>query len=94
MADETKQEADEQVAVVEDSVPIAYYYDASANKTNAFFPGVPRGAITQEQCDALPKWLQRSIAASPMYVSATPATEKEGGDSAAKPKAKKAQAKE
>lgn len=87
MADEVNnstQESGEAVVVV-DSVPIAYHYDASLNPNGGFFPGVPRGSITQEQFDRLPAYLQRSIAASSMYVAQD--GEKEGA-TPIKPKAK------
>ena len=86
MADETNNNSTEEgaVVVVEESAPIAYRYDSSKNTTGGFFPGVPKASLTQEQYDRLPKHLQRSIAASPMYVAA----DKEEGATPTKPKAK------
>lgn len=84
MADEVNNNTEEGEAVVVESAPIAYHYDASLNPNGGFFPGVSRGSITQEQYDRLPAHLQRSIAASPMYV-ATDAVE---GVAPTKPKPK------
>jgi len=95
MADETNNNSTEEgaVVVVEESAPIAYRYDSSKNTTGGFFPGVPKASLTQEQYDRLPKHLQRSIAASPMYVATATATakpkdkDKEEGATPNKPKA-------
>lgn len=55
---------------------IAYYYDASKNEGTpenpAYFAGVPLRDLEQEEFDALPTWLQASVAASPMYRKSKP----------------------
>lgn len=51
---------------------IARHYDESKNPGGAAFPGVPLADLTQEQYDALPEWIQRSIDASPMYRKTAP----------------------
>ena len=90
MADETSNSTEDgAVVVVEESAPIAYRYDSSKNTTGGFFPGVPKASLTQEQYDRLPKHLQRSIAASPMYVATAKPKDKdkEEGATPNKPKA-------
>jgi hypothetical protein len=62
---------------------IARYYVADANLDGAHFPGVPLADLTEEEFDALPKWLQASIDASPLYRKTKPRAE-------AAPKAKRA----
>lgn len=56
---------------------IVRYYDASKNPGTpdapAMFPGVPLRDLTEEDYDALPEWLQRSVDASPMYRKTKPA---------------------
>lgn len=46
---------------------IARYYDASKNADAAGFPGVPLRDLTEEEFDALPEHVQRSVDASPFY---------------------------
>ena len=88
MADETSNSTEDgAVVVVEESAPIAYRDDSSKNTTGGFFPGVPKASLTQEQYDRLPKHLQRSIAASPMYVATAKPKPKEEGATPTKPKA-------
>lgn len=86
MADEVNNNTEDVEAVVVESAPVAYHYDASLNPNNGFFPGVSRGSITQEQYDRLPAHLQRSIAASPMYIAT--GTEEGEGATPTKPKPK------
>lgn len=44
----------------------ALYFDSSKDEGGEF-PGVPKRDLTQDEFDALPKWLQASVEASPMY---------------------------
>jgi hypothetical protein len=48
-------------------MPIARYYDAEKNEEGRYFPGVPQGDIDEARWEALPKWLQETVDASPMY---------------------------
>lgn len=50
---------------------IAFYFDTSKD-TGGEFPGVPKADLTSEEFDALPKWLQASVEASPMYRKTNP----------------------
>lgn len=54
---------------------IARYYDERKNPDGAFLPGVPLADLTEEQFDALPKWLQLSVDASPFYRKTKPRAE-------------------
>lgn len=51
---------------------IARFYDESKNPDGGAIPGVPLGDMTEEEFDALPEWLQRSVDASPMYRKTRP----------------------
>jgi hypothetical protein len=51
---------------------IARHYDASKNPDKAALPGVPLTDISQDEFDALPKWLQDSVDASPFYRKTAP----------------------
>lgn len=60
---------------------IARHYVADKNPEGAFFPGVPLRDLTEDEFDALPEWLQRSVDAHDMYrKTAPPSAEKAGGD--------------
>jgi hypothetical protein len=50
----------------------ARYYDAEKNKEGRYFPGVPQGDIDDATWEALPKWLQETVDASPMYRKTRP----------------------
>ncbi len=49
---------------------IAYTYLEDRNPDGAYLPGVPLRNLEQAEVDALPKWLQLSIEASPFYQKA------------------------
>jgi hypothetical protein len=49
----------------------ALYFDASKDD-GGMFPGVPKRDLTDEEFEALPKWLQASVEASPMYRRTNP----------------------
>lgn len=49
----------------------ALYFDSSKDEGGEF-PGVPKRDLTQDEFDALPKWLQASVEASPMYRKTNP----------------------
>lgn len=51
---------------------VAYYYLPENNPDGASYPGVPLGDILQHVYDAQPKWIQKSIAANPMYSEEKP----------------------
>jgi hypothetical protein len=51
----------------EEQATIAYYYLPDQNEAGAHYPGVPLRDLTKDEYEAHPKWIQRSIAASPMY---------------------------
>lgn len=51
---------------------IARHYIAEKNPDGGHIPGAPLRDITQEEFDALPEWLQRSVDASPMYRKTKP----------------------
>lgn len=46
---------------------IARYYVADKNPDGGFFPGVPLRDLTEDEYDALPDWVQRSVDAHDMY---------------------------
>lgn len=49
---------------------IAYVYLPEANpRQELFLPGVPLRSLTVEDVLALPAYLQRSVAASPLYTA-------------------------
>jgi hypothetical protein len=50
---------------------IALYFDKDKDD-GSMFPGVPKRDLTQEEFDALPKWQQASVEASPMYRKTNP----------------------
>lgn len=52
----------------------ARYYDEE-KAGGQFFPGVPARDLEDEEYDALPKWLQKSIDDSPMYRKSKVGTE-------------------
>lgn len=54
---------------------IARYYNAEANADGAHFPGVPLADLDEETFNALPKWLQESVDASPLYRKTKPRAE-------------------
>ena len=58
--------------------PIVFWYTAESNPDGATLPGVPLDHLTKSAVAAFPPWIQRSIAASPLYTT-----------QAAKPKAAK-----
>lgn len=64
---------------------VARSYDASKNPEGTIFDGVPLRDLTQEEFDALPGWLQASVAAAPFYTTVplpvpdTPAVSAEAG---------------
>jgi len=64
-----------------------FYYDEGKNPDGAqHIYGVPLSDMTDEQYEALPKWLQAQVKASPMYVTKNPKPEpkaKEDGQQAA-----------
>jgi hypothetical protein len=66
---------------------IARYYNADANPDGAHFPGVPLADLTEEEFDALPKWLQASVDASPLYRKTKPSASRK-----AEPKSEAAEA--
>ena len=45
---------------------IARYFDPSKDE-GGYLPGVPLRDLSQEEYDALPEWLQRSVDINPMY---------------------------
>jgi hypothetical protein len=49
------------------SIPIARYYDIEKNPEQAFLAGVPLRDLTDEEWEALPPHLQRSVDALPFY---------------------------
>ena len=50
-----------------------YYYDEGKNEDGAqHIYGVPMADMTDEQYEALPKWLQAQVDASPMYRKTAP----------------------
>lgn len=51
---------------------IARFYDEAKNPDGGHIPGVALRDLTQEEFDALPEWLQRSVDASPMYRKSKP----------------------
>jgi hypothetical protein len=51
---------------------IARYYNADANPDGAHFPGVPLRDLTEDEYEALPKHMQHSIDASPLYRKTKP----------------------
>lgn len=55
---------------------IVRYYDATKNPDGGYLPGVALGDLTDEQYDALPKWLQESVDASPFYRKTKPSAAK------------------
>lgn len=54
---------------------VARYWDES--KGDGFLAGVPSRDLTEEEFNALPKHLQRSVDASPQWRKSKPRTEKE-----------------
>jgi hypothetical protein len=56
----------------EEQATIAYYYLPDQNEAGAHYPGVPMRDLTKDEYEAHPKWIQRSIAASPMYAEEKP----------------------
>jgi hypothetical protein len=66
--------------VVVDVVPyeVAYYYLPARNTDGAFYPGVPLADLTPEMVETYPKWIVKSIKASPMYKAANASDEDEG----------------
>ena len=67
------------VVVVEDQpYEVAYYYLPAENPEGAFFPGVPLADLTPEMVEQYPKWIVKSIKASPMYKAANASDEDEG----------------
>ena len=69
---------DDGVVVVEVPYEVAYYYLPAENPTGAFFPGVPLADLTPEMVETYPKWIVKSIKASPMYKAANASDEDEG----------------
>ena len=62
---------------------VAYYYLPAKNTDGAFFPGVPLADLTPEMVETYPKWIVKSIKASPMYKAANASPDEdegEGGD--------------
>lgn len=57
------------------SEKVARYYVESENEMGGAFPGVPLRNLSEDEYDALPEWIQRSIDASPMYRKTKPPTE-------------------
>jgi hypothetical protein len=55
---------------------IARYYNAAANTEGRYFPGVPQGDIDEARWEALPKWLQETVDASPFYRKTKPSEAK------------------
>lgn len=47
------------------------YFDSSKDEGGEF-PGVPKRDLEQAEFDVLPEWLQKSVKASPMYVTRNP----------------------
>jgi hypothetical protein len=45
---------------------VARYYSAEHNPEERFFPGVPLRDLTEDEFNALPEWLQRSIDDDPL----------------------------
>lgn len=66
----------EEAAPEQEQAAVAYYYLPDENPNGAFYPGVPPGDILQHVYDAQPKWIQKSIAASPMYSDTRPGARK------------------
>jgi hypothetical protein len=64
----------------EEQAVVAYYYLPEENANNASYPGVPLGDILQHTYDAQPEWIQKSIAASPMYKAADEPKKKATGE--------------
>lgn len=62
----------------EKQAEVAYYYDDTKNPTGASFPGVPLCDIHTDQLKTYPKWIQKSIKGSEMYVAANASDEAEG----------------
>lgn len=56
----------------EEQAVIAYHYVPDENSVGGSYPGVPPGDILQHVYDAQPEWIQKSIAANPMYKAAAP----------------------
>jgi hypothetical protein len=50
---------------------IALYFDKDKDD-GSMFAGVPKRDLTQEEFDALPKWQQKSVEASPLYRKTNP----------------------
>lgn len=67
-------------ALVEAAAPyeVAYYYLSDKNPNGAFLPGVPLCDLHTAQVEQYPKWIQKSIKASPMYKAANASDEDEG----------------
>lgn len=58
----------------------ARYYDEAKNTEGRFIPGVPLRDITQDEYEALPKHLQRSVDAADIYRKTKPKSEPKEGD--------------
>lgn len=52
---------------------IARYYVKDENPNGDHLPGVPLADLSEEEFAELPKWLQESVDASPMYRKTKPA---------------------
>lgn len=46
---------------------IAFTYNASANPSEGSYPGVPLADITDDEFNALPRHIKRTLLASPLY---------------------------
>ena len=68
----------DEVVVVEVPYEVAYYYLPANNPEGAFYPGVPLADLTPEMVEQYPKWIVKSIKASPMYKAANASDEDEG----------------
>lgn len=55
-----------------DAAEVAYYYLPNKNLSGAQHPGVPLRNILAHEAEALPKWLRKSLEASPMYSTDKP----------------------
>jgi hypothetical protein len=59
----------------------ARWYDASKNPDGGALPGgVPLADLSDEEYNALPKWLQASVDASPLYRKTPLPKEKKEGE--------------
>jgi hypothetical protein len=57
-----------------------YYFDESKDPDGAqHIYGVPKADMTDEQFEALPRWLQAQVEASPMYRKTAPKGKKAAG---------------